>query len=508
MEPLRGSDIDADIDWSDAGFYGFLESLADEDAPPRKKHHSELDPRGTGWQPTSVDVQAAASPPWAKAQPGSGPQADGAAVRSDAAAGFLPGLIASIQPTAPLHSRSCEGAAPRAQESSSSGGSGEQPALEQAHNPNGTLRRISSNSGDEGAKSMGVHKSGPDRDKNRAAQKAFRLRKKEQEKAKEALVEELAARLRAVQLEKARLELQNNLLESALLARMKLSAQQDGLQASTVAKAPSGRVITGAHNWKCNVDWEATDVLILEQGVQQRITPEVLQEMGIPGIKKLWKCYVNSIAACLAGAWKDESGEAGQRVQVLVSEATALMAYMGRNTPSLIHQFVASRPDDDSLALAAPAPALWKSIVKNLRLSEEQAAELLRQRRAFLEQIGSLLQERRRIQASIKEMDRAADAVALRDAMALRFCQLTEATKQLQANVKALHDHKCIFFSYCWREVLRPVQAANMLVQSFPFGPDLLAVLSCLSKEAGEPPARDILRAAAKSEHAPTSIEV
>ncbi len=53
------------------------------------------------------------------------------------------------------------------------------------HNANGPLRRKSSNSGDEGAKSMGVHKSGPDRDKNRAAQKAFRQRKKEQERAKE-----------------------------------------------------------------------------------------------------------------------------------------------------------------------------------------------------------------------------------------------------------------------------------------------------------------------------------
>ncbi len=54
-------------------------------------------------------------------------------------------------------------------------------------------------------------------------------------------------------------------------------------------------------------------------------------------------------------------------------------------------------------------------------------------------------------------MDRAADAVAARDAVTLRYCQLTEATRQLQANVKALHDNKCIFFSYCWREVCFPM---------------------------------------------------
>lgn len=41
-------------------------------------------------------------------------------------------------------------------------------------------------------------------------------------------------------------------------------------------------------------------------------------------------------------------------------------------------------------------------VQKNLRLSEKQVADLLQQRRAFLEQIGSLLQERKRIQASMK----------------------------------------------------------------------------------------------------------
>ncbi len=44
-------------------------------------------------------------------------------------------------------------------------------------------------------------------------------------------------------------------------------------------------------------------------------------------------------------------------------------------------------------------------------------------------------------------------------------------------------------------QVLRPVQGANLVVQAFPFAPDLLAVLSCLGAEAGEPSARDLLRA-------------
>ena len=76
-------------------------------------------------------------------------------------------------------------AALSAQDSGSSGASGEQPQLGHVYDTNGALRHRSSNSGDEGAKGIGVRKSGPDRDKNRAAQKAFRQRKREQEKAKE-----------------------------------------------------------------------------------------------------------------------------------------------------------------------------------------------------------------------------------------------------------------------------------------------------------------------------------
>jgi hypothetical protein len=39
------------------------------------------------------------------------------------------------------------------------------------------------------------------------------------------------------------------------------------------------------------------------------------------------------------------------------------------------------------------------------------------------------------------------------ESVALRYFQLSEATKQLHSNITALHDSKCRFFSGCWREV-------------------------------------------------------
>ena len=54
-------------------------------------------------------------------------------------------------------------------------------------------------------------------------------------------------------------------------------------------------------------------------------------------------------------------------------------------------------------------------------------------------------------------------------------------------------------------QVIDPVQAAKLIVQAFPFPPDLLSVISCLVEEAGEPPAGDLLakRPAAPSFQAP-----
>ncbi len=42
-------------------------------------------------------------------------------------------------------------------------------------------------------------------------------------------------------------------------------------------------------------------------------------------------------------------------------------------------------------------------------------------------------------------------------------------------------------------QVLEPVQCAKLIVQAYPFPPDLLSVISTIVKEAGEPAAADLL---------------
>ena len=39
----------------------------------------------------------------------------------------------------------------------------------------------------------------------------------------------------------------------------------------------------------------------------------------------------------------------------------------------------------------------------------------------------------------------------------------------------------------------QPMQAAVVIVQSYPWAPDLLSIMNCLAEEGGDPPAAELL---------------
>lgn len=38
-----------------------------------------------------------------------------------------------------------------------------------------------------------------------------------------------------------------------------------------------------------------------------------------------------------------------------------------------------------------------------------------------------------------------------------------------------------------------PMQAANVIVQSYPWAPDILSIMNCLAEDMGDPPAAELL---------------
>lgn len=57
----------------------------------------------------------------------------------------------------------------------------------------------------------------------------------------------------------------------------------------------------------------------------------------------------------------------------------------------------------------------------------------------------------------------------------------------------------------CFAQILRPVQSGRLIVQAYPYPPDLLSVIARLAEVAKEPPAQEIMRAAAQEAAASSS---
>ncbi len=49
---------------------------------------------------------------------------------------------------------------------------------------------------------------------------------------------------------------------------------------------------------------------------------------------------------------------------------------------------------------------------------------------------------------------------------------------------------------FCWcAQILAPVQCARFMYYSYPYGMDMLSLMTCAAKEAGEPSTHALLRA-------------
>lgn len=78
--------------------------------------------------------------------------------------------------------------------------------------------------------------------------------------------------------------------------RPQVKKHGDGIAASevmigldAVMQAVTGRVIRTGQGWKTNLEWGPCDVILLEKGMQLRVTKQTLQEMQLPAVAKLWK---------------------------------------------------------------------------------------------------------------------------------------------------------------------------------------------------------------------------
>ncbi|KAK9832208.1 hypothetical protein WJX74_002760 [Apatococcus lobatus] len=226
----------------------------------------------------------------------------------------------------------------------------------------------------------------------------------------------------------------------------------------------------------------------------------------------------------LAGLWKvlrTSEPIAMARLGALVREASQWWSCLHISRPQMAHMLQVVKMEETPLVDAAPSAAMWAAIAASLDIDREQQAFLMQHRQRFYSTLGTLLhahiaaaaqkswagpsrsqQTAGKLQEQLYSWGSSAGASqealasthisgSSRDHAALEASQLHHT---LSAEV--LSESHWLSFDLlhkCWIQVLDQEQCAKIMVQAYPWAPDILAILNVLAHSWNEPAYADLM---------------
>lgn len=123
-------------------------------------------------------------------------------------------------------------------------------------------------------------------------------------------------------------------------------------------------------------------------------------------------------------------------------------------------------------------------------MPEEQRNGMRQLRRLYLGRLGDVLRKRQRIAGQLQPSASAFDGGR---GSVVEYCKVVGIAEQLQANLAEEHQLLQTLMINITFRIGRPLQAANVIVQAYPWAPDMLAIINCLAEEEGDPSAGELL---------------
>jgi ubiquinone biosynthesis protein UbiJ len=228
-----------------------------------------------------------------------------------------------------------------------------------------------------------------------------------------------------------------------------------------------------------------------------QMTAEAVRSLPLKDIAAIWKDYVNQLAMLLLEAKGNPRSSAQPQIEQLVIEGSAICVCLALGSPCVLRQLHGSRLDTMQLESEGPDKQKWHSITSSLSLSKQQKEGILQARQVYLTGLAQVLQERQALLADLE----AARAVPLCQMTGLgsMYATINNCLERLQDNLKQDHDVACTFMYNAWQEIMTLFQRANVIVQAYPFFPDMLAVANAVAMLEGAPPAEHMLQQAVTS---------
>lgn len=327
------------------------------------------------------------------------------------------------------------------------------------------------------------------KEKNRKAQKRFRERQKSKLAESEDKVAAMAIQLEQLHNDRLRLENRNSVLEKVLemkeIEEAKPAASSSGPTAFEVPQETGQEII---------------DKFRLQQGLLLTVRPDQPINLSIEQLRRLsweehaavWRDYVNALAQCLVLANGDVNSPTVERMTQLVQECLALSAGMAVANPRGTFAFHSLKMDAAAPGSPdeAPGPDYWARIVKELQLGPEEKQDLKLARRAYLTALGFIIKDR---QVLISNLEAGTPNGGNYCSTSHRFLKSLDAADKLHQNMQQQQSCLLQFTMTVALRLADKFHGAILIVQSFPWSPDVLSIVDVLAAEGGEPSTETLL---------------
>jgi hypothetical protein len=308
--------------------------------------------------------------------------------------------------------------------------------------------------------------------KNRMAQRRFRERQK-------AKVAELEARVAEQQQGMGLLLQDKSALESRVQLLLRVLQMRDE-EIERLRTAPQA----AASEDSISETFKDTLHLEVKEGQELTVTPQQIKSMSREGLIKIWKEYVNELGACLVEL-DNNPGETHlqERVARMINDVTILVMRVAITNPTVTKAFVACKLEETCNDYAEDSPEMWLNVARSLSLSQEQKHNLAQLRRLFTSKMSAIVEQRKLIHQDLLAATPA--AIGARHT-AIQYLKASETIERLKKNLREEHVLKLDWISTIFKHMMTPVQVARMIVQSFPFSPDTVAMACWVAAEDGD----------------------
>eukprot|EP00884_Botryococcus_braunii_P014098 jgi/Botrbrau1/2268/Bobra.101_2s0091.1 len=243
---------------------------------------------------------------------------------------------------------------------------------------------------------------------------------------------------------------------------------------------------------------DAILVLSAGQSVPTRLSKQNVQSMTTWHVEHILETYGKAFQRAINVGSTDWTGGTGHSmlsvIRGLVNEATAFGCFIALNNSTL-------RASHTAQAKGLGKGVDYQQLMGLLRLTPEQQQRMVEMRATYLCTVALLANERNSIMANCKDLE-----YSFEDALGLAMEQLSlkQGMDQLTHNLQRQDTYLCTFTDGVLREVLSPIQAAHVFMNTCPYYPDVLAMANVVAVRTGQQSPDEFFQEAAAIRLAPS----